>query len=158
MRVGVKVPHWNLSHIRQGGVFCPPEPKIKLLTIKDIDEAIREKYGYEWSFYGMKKSDGLNRRMMLKDYELEAISTTNRVYPLSAWKQGDVLAYIQSKGLPMPISYTSKKKSQGLGFNIDCFLYLQQNYPKDLHKILQAFPTSQKILIDYQKRLSNGKS
>ena len=101
--------------------------KTQWQTIKDIDEAIREKYGYEWSFYGMKKSDGLNRRMMLKDYELEAISTTNRVYPLSAWKQGDVLAYIQSKGLPMPISYTSKKKSQGLGFNIDCFLYLHQN-------------------------------
>lgn len=82
-------------------------------------------------------------------YEEEAISTaTNKVYPLSQWKKGDVLKYIQATNLPMPIEY-GKKASNGVGFNIDCFLYLRKHFPQDLKKITDAFPESEIILHKY---------
>lgn len=73
------------------------------------------KTGISYSFYGMKQSDGMNRCLMLRGYENEAISNTNKVYPLSKWKKSDVMAYIKAKKLPEPISY-NKNKSQGLTF------------------------------------------
>lgn len=154
----LQVPHWCLSSIYQCGIFCPPNPKIKLLKLNDIDQAVREKTGIDWVFYGMKASDSMNRRFMMKEYELSAISKTNKVYPLALWKQADVLEYVKLNKLPKPISYTNKKKSQGLTFDINVFLYLQKNYPQDLKKILAEFPLSEKILIDHQNSLKNGKS
>ena len=87
-----QVPHWNLTYILRNGIFCPPKPKIKLLTLKDIDNAVRIKYGINYSFFGMKKADGMNRRLMLNTYE-NGISSTNKVYPLQDWANKDVINY-----------------------------------------------------------------
>lgn len=91
------------------------------------------KTGISYSFYGMKQSDGMNRCLMLRGYENEAISNTNKVYPLSKWKKSDVMAYIKAKKLPEPISY-NKNKSQGLTFLPEVFDYLRRHYPQDLER------------------------
>jgi 3'-phosphoadenosine 5'-phosphosulfate sulfotransferase (PAPS reductase)/FAD synthetase len=145
----LQVPHWGLCNIYRSGVFCVKNDNVKSITLNDIDKAIKVKTGIEYSFYGMKASDSMNRSFMMKEYELNAISKANKVYPLSAWKQADVLNYIKTHNLPMPIAY-SNKKSQGLTFNVDCYLYLEKHYPSDLKKILQVFPLSEKLLIDYK--------
>lgn len=148
----MQVPHWNLTHLLKNGQYCKPQPKVKKITIKDVDESIRLQTGINWVFYGMKKADSLERRLMLNRYENEAISTaTNKVYPLSRWKNGDVLKYIQANNLPSPIQY-GKKASNGVGFNIDCFLYLREHYPADLQKIITAFPESEIILHNYDSK------
>lgn len=146
----LQVPHWNLTYILRSGVYCVANPNIKLLKVADIDNAIRIKTRLSYSFYGMKKADSLNRRLMLNTYE-EAISETNKIYPLSDWTNKEVLAYMKAKGLPEPVRY-SKKASGGVGFNEDCYLWLRENYPNDLQKILKAFPMSEKILWDYDNR------
>ena len=64
----LQVPHWNLTYILRSGLFCVPNPKVKILKVADVDEAIRIKTGINYSFYGMKKADGLNRRLMLNSY------------------------------------------------------------------------------------------
>jgi len=151
----LQVPHWILTSILKEGLYCIPNPKVRLMDLSAVDENIRIKTGITHSFYGMKQSDGLNRRLMLKTYKQEAInSKTNKVYPLSKWKNKDVLSYIRLNKLPCPISYSSNKASQGLGFNTDVFLYLRNNYPQDLQKILIAFPLSEQILFehDYKER------
>jgi 3'-phosphoadenosine 5'-phosphosulfate sulfotransferase (PAPS reductase)/FAD synthetase len=151
----LEIPHWNLSSILKEGVYCLPNPKVKTITLKDVDENIRLKTGIEYSFYGMKQSDGLNRRLMLrsKEYELQAIhNKTNKVYPLSTWSNKDVFSYITFNKLPVPVTYSKNKKSQGLGFDLEVFLYLQQRYPKDLEKILQQFPLSAQILFEHEHR------
>lgn len=104
--------------------------------------------GISYSFYGMKQSDGMNRCLMLRGYENEAISNTNKIYPLSKWKKSDVMAYIKAKKLPEPISY-NKNKSQGLTFLPEVFDYLRQHYPQDLEKIYKVFPLSRNILLRY---------
>lgn len=120
------------------------------MTLKDIDEAIRLKTGINYTFYGMKQADGLNRRLMLRGYENEALSTTGKTYPLSKWKKADVLAYLKARRLPEPISYT-KEAGSGLWFDVKCFDYLRQHYPQDLEKIYRVFPLSRNILIRYDE-------
>lgn len=144
----LQVPHWTLTRVLRCGLYCIPNPNVKLLSLKDVDESVRMKTGISYSFYGMKQSDGMNRCLMLRGYENEAISNTNKVYPLSKWKKSDVMAYIKAKKLPEPISY-NKNKSQGLTFLPEVFDYLRQHYPQDLEKIYKVFPLSRNILLRY---------
>ena len=149
----LQVPHWTLTRVLRCGLYCIPNPNVKLLSLKDVDESVRMKTGISYSFYGMKQSDGMNRCLMLRGYENEAISNTNKVYPLSKWKKSDVMAYIKAKKLPEPISY-NKNKSQGLTFLPEVFDYLRRHYPQDLEKIYKVFPLSRNILLrhDEEKR------
>ena len=145
----LKVPHWNLTYILRSGTFCVPNPSVKLLKLADIDEAIRLKTGIEYSFFGMKKSDSLNRRLMLNSYGAIPISNTNKIYPLASFTNKEILAYIKMKNLPNPVRY-SKNASGGLGFNLECFLWMKDNAPEDLQKILKAFPMSEVLLYKYK--------
>lgn len=146
----MQVPHWTLTRVLRCGLYCIPNPNVKIFSLKDIDELVRLKTGIQNTFYGMKKADGLNRRLMLRGYEKEAISSTNKIYPLSQWKKADVLAYIKARNLPEPIAY-NKNKSQGLTFVPEVFDFLRQNYPQDLERIYQVFPLSRSILIRYDQ-------
>jgi 3'-phosphoadenosine 5'-phosphosulfate sulfotransferase (PAPS reductase)/FAD synthetase len=154
----VQVPHFRLTSIRREGLFCNPEPTIKILSLSDIDKHIRSETGIEWSFYGMKKSDSLNRRLMLKSYgELPIQATTKKVYPLADFKDGDVIRYIQKSKLPMPIKY-GNKRSNAVGFDIDCMLWMRENEPGDLEKVYQRFPKSRQILFEYDYHEQNKTS
>ena len=130
----LQVPHWTLTRVLRCGLYCIPNPNVKLLSLKDVDESVRMKTGISYSFYGMKQSDGMNRCLMLRGYENEAISNTNKVYPLSKWKKSDVMAYIKAKKLPEPISY-NKNKSQGLTFLPEVFDSLRRHYPDQVQVV-----------------------
>lgn len=127
-------------------MFCVRNSKVKLLKLSDIDNAIRLKYNVIHSFYGMKKADGMNRRLMLNTYKNG--ENNGKVYPLADWTQNDIMSYLKLRKLPEPVRY-SKNASGGCGFNLDCFLWMRDNYPKDLQKVLKTFPMSEKLLLDY---------
>jgi len=145
----VQVPHWNLTYILRSGMYCTPNPKIKLMKLSDVDKSIKLQTGLQFSFLGMKKADSLNRRLMLNGYENG--QNNGLVYPLQDWTNKDVLAYMKQRQLPQPVRY-SAKSSGGVGFNLECFLFLREKYQDDLIKILKAFPMSEKILLDYDKK------
>ena len=150
-----QVPHWNLTYILRAGLYCQPQPSVKLMKFRDVAENCRLRFGIEYCFYGMKQSDNMNRRVMLrgKEYELEAIHPkTKNVYPLSKWGNNEVMAYIKQQRLPMPIRYSRNQKSQGLIFCESTFLYLREHYPQDLQKIYSAFPFSEQILFKYDQK------
>ena len=144
-----QLPHWGLSNTIKYGIFCEAKEDIKVVKLKDIDTTIRKKYNIEYSFFGLKKADGMNRNLMLSQYELQAISPTNTIYPLSTWNKADVLAYNKFRNLPPSIEYIKNKSGQGLDLNLDCFLFLRAHYPGDLKKVLSAYPLAEKLLIDY---------
>lgn len=146
----MQVPHWTLSRVLRCGLYCVPNPNIKLISLKDIDESVRLRTGIQYTFYGMKQSDGFNRRLMLRGYEMEAVSNTKKVYPLSTWKKADVMAYVKARKLPEPIAYNNNK-SQGLTFVPEVFNYLKMNYPQDLERIYDVFPLSRNVLIRYDE-------
>lgn len=139
-----QIPHWNLTYILRSGTFCVPNPKIKLMKLADIDRSMKLQTGIQYSFLGMKKADSLNRRLMLMS---QGAIIGDKVYPLSEMTNKEVLAYMKLKKLPMPVRYSSKS-SGGIGFNPECYLWMQKNAPDDLAKVLKAFPLSEKILID----------
>ena len=147
----IEVPHWNLTYILRGGLYCVPNPKVKLLKLADVVKSIRLKYGVYYTFLGMKKADGMNRNLMLKGYEQKGYENNGMVYPLADWTQKDVLAYMKQKGLPMPVRY-SLKASSGTGFNLDCFLWLRDNFPQDLQKIYSVFPMAERVLWEYDNK------
>ena len=146
-----QVPHWNLSYILKGGLYCVPNPKVKTIKLADVVNAIRLKYGLDYVFLGMKKADGMNRNLMLKGYQGKNYINNGLAYPLAEWTQKDILAYMKQKGLPEPVRY-SLKASSGVGFNLDCFLWLEKHYPQDLKKIYQVFPMAGRILWEYHNK------
>lgn len=150
----MEVPHWNLTYILRGGLYCVPNPKVKLLKLADVIKAIRLKTGAYYTFLGMKKADGMNRNLMLKGYEAQGYENDGLVYPLASWTQKDVKAYMKMKRLPQPVLY-GNKASNGLGFNVDCFRWMQEHYPQDLQKIYKVFPMSERILWEEDYKQDN---
>jgi 3'-phosphoadenosine 5'-phosphosulfate sulfotransferase (PAPS reductase)/FAD synthetase len=144
----MEIPHWNLTYILRGGLYCVPNPKVKLLKLADVIKAVRLKTGIYYTFLGMKKADGMNRNLMLKGYEANGYENNGLVYPLASWTQKDVKAYMRMKRLPQPVLY-GNKASNGIGMNLDCFLWLENHYPLDLERIYEVFPLSRRILKEY---------
>ena len=126
----VQVPHWNLA---------------------DVVKAMQLKYGLYYTFLGMKKADCMNRRLMLKGYEVNGYENNSMCYPLADWTQKDILSYMKQNGLPEPVRY-SLKASSGVGFNLDCMLWLEKNYPQDLQKIYKVFPMAERILWEHKQK------
>lgn len=147
----VQVPHWNLTYILRSGLYCVPNPKVKLLKLADVVKAMQLRYGIQYAFLGMKKADGMNRRLMLNGYQANDYENNGLVYPLAEWNQRDILAYMKQNGLPEPIRY-SLKASSGVGFNLDCFLWLEKNFPQDLEKIYRCFPMAERILWEHHNK------
>ena len=95
------------------------------------------------------------RRLMLKGYEANGYENNGLCYPLADYTQKEVLAYMRQHNLPQPIRY-SLKASNGVGFSLDCFLWLRKNYPQDLERIYQVFPMSRRILFEYDNKQNNN--
>lgn len=147
----IQVPHWNLTYILRCGMYSVPNPKVKLLKLADVVKSMRLTYGIQYVFLGMKKADGMNRRLMLKGYEESGYENNGLCYPLADWTQKDIISYMKQHNLPEPIRY-GLKASNGVGFNLDCFLWLRENYPQDLEKIYRVFPMSRRILYEYDNK------
>lgn len=150
----VQIPHWNLTYILRSGMYCVPNPDVKLLKLADVIKAMRLTYKIDYCFLGMKKADSMNRRLMLNGYTETFYENKGLVYPLAEWTQRDVLSYMKMHRLPEPVRY-GKNASNGCGFNLDCFLWLRTNYPQDLEKIYEAFPFSRRILYEYDYKQKN---
>jgi len=150
----MQVPHWNLTYILRGGLYCVPNPKVKLWNLSKTIEALRLKTNCYYVFLGMKKADGINRNLMLKGYESNGYENKGLVYPLASWTQKDVLAYMKHKRLPQPVRYSSKAGG-GVGFSKETFTWLEKHYPQDLEKIYKVFPMSERILFEQNYKQDN---
>ena len=150
----MEVPHWNLTYILRGGLYCVPNPKVKLWNLSKTIEALRLKTNCYYVFLGMKKADGMNRNLMLKGYEANGYENKGLVYPLASWTQKDVLAYMKQKRLPQPVRYSSKAGG-GVGFSKETFTWLEKHYPQDLQKIYKVFPMSERILFEQNHKQDN---
>jgi len=141
----LEVPHWCLSYIRRAGLYCAPDPSVRLQKLAGATEEARAVTGIQWAFFGMKKSDSLNRRLMPGGYAMEALSEkTQKAYPLSLWRNAEVLRYIRQRGLPAPIAY-GPGRSNGVGFGTDCLAYLERHWPGDCQRILDEFPMARAV-------------
>lgn len=147
----VQVPHWCLTHILRAGLFCPAHPGVKLMKLADVVKSLRLQYGIFHVYLGMKKSDGMNRNLMLKGFEGANYINNGYVYPLAEWNQRDVLWYMKTKRLPAPVRY-SLKASSGVGFNAECLLWMEKHWPEDLAMMYRAFPLCEHLVVQHKAR------
>lgn len=137
----VQIPHWNLTYILRGGMYCVSNSKVKILKLADVVKAMQLRYGLYYTFLGMKKADGMNRRLMLKGYEANGYENNGMCYPLADWTQKDILSYMKQNGLPEPVRY-SLKASSGVG----CY-----GWRKITHRIYREFTKCFRWLFEYLK-------
>lgn len=159
----MQVPHYGVySYIKTGFMGCRKNEKQRLWTLGDITEKVRKMTGLEWAAYGFKQSDSLNRRLMLRSYNkvyddgtpsLEAINwESKKFYPLSTYKNGDVMEYILHNHLKTPESYGGRGQSVGTDITGYAYLrYLDMNFPSDLQKIYDEYPMTRIVLLDADK-------
>lgn len=141
--------HWVITHyIRDNYYRFHDENKITLLSLSDIVAAVKYDLKCDWIITGMKQSDSLNRRLMLKPLFMSAIEVRSKmVYPLSFWKKNNCIQYIKQNRLPMPINYGINSNSSGFDLNKDVLIFLKNNYPEDLKKVFKVFPLSETLLL-----------
>lgn len=159
----IQTPHYGLySYMKSGYMGCPKNDKQRQWKLSDIVEKVKEKTGIEWVCCGFKQSDSLNRRLMLRSYKdgMEAINwNTKKFYPLSTYKNKDVLEYIDECNLKKPERYDNMSQSAGTDIADYYYLkYLAVNYPQDLEKIYNQFPATRVIIQNHEaKRDKNDK-
>lgn len=148
----ISIPHFVLLRmLRNGELGTKPNPDIKLYNLTQIMDTICHKYNIEWSVIGFKKSDSLNRRLMLNTYP-NGINTKNkRCYPLADWKNKDVLAYIERNKLIKPIKYDNAQSSDVDPKSGSWLKWCKTNYPQDFNKIISTFPHSGAILYNHEQ-------
>ena len=147
----VQVPHYAVSsYIKYGFLGCKTNPKQRLVTLADITDLARRQTGIEWAFFGFKQTDSLNRRVMLRTYDMEAIcEKSHKAYPLSTYKNSDVLDYIETHGLIRPERYGTHQSSGTAVNDIGYLLWLRDNFPGDLDKVIETYPLTERLLFEH---------
>lgn len=157
----IQIPHYGIySYVKVGFFGCKKNEKQRKYTLEQLTDIVRERTGIQWTFFGFKQSDSMNRCLMLRGYKNEAINEkTMKAYPLSQYKNADVLRYIDDNHLIRPEKYGGEKQSAGADItDIFYLLYLRDNFPGDLQKIYAEYPMAERLVYEYElKQLNHGK-
>lgn len=148
----VQVPHYALfNYIKTGYMGIKQDTKQRQWTLADITDKLREKLGVEWACYGFKQSDSLNRRLMLRSYTdgKEAINwKTKKFYPLSTYKNKEIMDFILDHRLKNPEVCGTNKQSSGVDIeDVEYQKYLKELFPEDLEKIYKVFPMARIVML-----------
>lgn len=148
----VQVPHYALfNYIKTGYMGIKQNTKQRQWTLADITEKLRGKLGVEWACYGFKQSDSLNRRLMLRSYTdgKEAINwKTKKFYPLSTYKNKEIMDFILDHRLKNPEVCGTNKQSSGVDIeDVEYQKYLKELFPEDLEKIYKVFPMARIVML-----------
>lgn len=147
----IQIPHFAIfSYIKTGHLGHKQNEKQRLYNLSDLTDNIREKTNIEWAFFGFKQSDSMNRRVMLRTYQDEAVNEKNKkVYPLSSYKNSNIIEYIKAEKLITPEKY-GNSQSSGTDINdLNYLLFLRNHFPNDLKKVINEFPLVERKLYEY---------
>ena len=142
------------SYKKLGHLGIKKDTEIKNNSLAKIMIQVQKDIGLQWIILGSKQSDGLSRRLQLKTYEYEAINYKNtKAYPLSKWKNSNVLNFIEENNLIAPLNYGDNRKSQSNDVIDPIFLsWCKKNFPGDYQKIITMFPECEIILFRYENK------
>lgn len=146
-----KIPHFQLDILKHNGFFCEPDESLKVRSVGEVEEEVRQATGLHYAFSGMKGVDGYMKRMRLKMYEKKGglITEKGMAYPLANWTNKEVMKYLNARKLIQPFVYVDGNVSQGFGISLDCMLLMKYRYPADYERILRTFPYAEKLVFDF---------
>jgi 3'-phosphoadenosine 5'-phosphosulfate sulfotransferase (PAPS reductase)/FAD synthetase len=149
----IDTPHYCTVSWMKTGFMGLRKKDVKKFELHSIVDFVRTSNpGFEWVCFGMKQSDSIQRKWMLRRKEFEFAITnykTQKFYPLSSWSDKDVMAYIELKNLLRPIKYNNDRSQGDEIYNIDYLLWIRQNSPSDLEKIFSLYPICKVKLFEY---------
>jgi sulfate adenylyltransferase subunit 2 len=147
------VPHPVLmNYIRQGYMGIKKDKKQRRYTVAQLTKLVCEKHNIEWSVFGFKKMDSLNRRIMLNELPQSIYYNTKKCYPLADWTNKEVMAYINRNKLLKPVKIDNRP-SYDIVMDDPIYLsWCKKNYPNDFKKIITVFPESEALLLAYENK------
>lgn len=149
-------PHFALyGYQKQSYLGYTGEVPLKRRTLSQIAQDIKKETCIDWACFGFKRTDGLQRRLMMMGLEKGGTPgynpKTKNVYPIESWKNGHVLAYIDKMKLPRPTVYDPKHQSQGVTpGDINFLLWCKRHSPEDYRKVLNEYPEAEAIVFEYE--------
>lgn len=149
-------PHFALyGYQKSGWMGYKGHEKLKRRTLSQIAQDLKEELGIEWACFGFKRSDGLQRRLMMMELEKNGTPSINHktknVYPIEKWKNGHVLTYIDRMRLPKPTVYDEKHQSQGVTpGDINFLLWCKRNSLSDYERTLKEFPEAGALIFEHE--------
>jgi 3'-phosphoadenosine 5'-phosphosulfate sulfotransferase (PAPS reductase)/FAD synthetase len=150
----IEAPHFAVtSFVKHGYLGIKKDSSVKDRTLKDITKQIKQSTGLDWAFFGFKKIDSIDRRIMLNGLPDGISHSTKNAYPLADYKNSQVLEHINRRNLIPPFCYNKAKPSSGCDISDPTFLaYMKQKYPDDLKKIFNTYPYTEAILFRYENK------
>lgn len=140
-RYGVTVrryPHPLLAEYLKCGIFrSTTRPDIPAYSWGALEKAIMRETQTERMVIGWKQSDSLQRRIVLRQYDMQAIGPNGRICPLSMWGDKHVRAYLQARRLPKPESFG---RQGDVTLMARAVAILAERHPDDYQRLLRIFP------------------
>lgn len=152
----IERPHFALyGYQKQNYLGYSGTEILKRRTLAQISQDVKQDTGIDWACFGFKRTDGLQRRLMMMALEKEGTPgynpKTKNVYPIESWKNGHVLAYIEKMRLPRQTVYDPRHQSQGVTpGDINFLLWCKKHCPEDYQKVLSEFPEAAAIIFEYE--------
>jgi len=134
------------SAIRSGFLGCEQNLKAKKTTLNEINDKMKAFTGINWSVFGFKRSDSMNRNLMMNNLELSSFNVkTKNAYPISDLSNKDVMEYIGQNNLIEPIVYGKGRSTGASPSDPDFLNYCRKYYPQDYQSVLSYFPLAETI-------------
>jgi phosphoadenosine phosphosulfate reductase len=148
-RYGVEVlyyPHWVFFKCLCAGIYCPNHHSFDDLppvTLADIYQMVRQETGIRYIAHGGKDADGLWRRRMFAN--TKGKKWEGMLYPIKGWTKYDVLAYLQSRGIPVPEESQAATRA-GVDLSTPSLLWLHDKHPDDFRRLCRWFPYAEAVV------------
>lgn len=142
-----QVPHYATgSALRTGFLGCEPNPNAKKWTRSEIADKMKQHTGIEWAAFGFKRSDSMNRNLMMNKLELNSFNLkTKNAYPICDLSNAVVLDYINQNNLIQPVIYGKGRSTGASPSDADFLNYCRKFYPQDYKTIISYFPLASTI-------------
>ena len=143
----VRLPHFELSNLMRYGTLRNQDLTVPIISINDIYEWMRNRYGIYWIAAGERSGDSVIRGAMIK-HSGSIDEPRGRFYPVAWWKQQEILDYIKVKKLYRATdSRTFGTSFEGV--NTRSFVFLKEHFPSDYERALRLFPLAEGAIMRY---------
>src|SRR5262249_8288510 len=150
----LRVPHLALSELIKSNTYrfdSAPGEKVQYTEFRDLRAYVRKQTGNDWIISGEKKTDSLQRRGMLSDFNCIDEKNQN-AFPLADWSDKRVWTYINLHRLPICPTYGAHAIHSYEPHDPKAILAMQAHYPDDVERVLEYFPLLRAEIVKQQIR------
>lgn len=149
-RYGIKIlrlPHFQVPWLLGSQLLSEYRanyPEFPSISMRDLQDHVRRKFGMHWIATGEKANDSFTRRFMMRALKQQWDWKRGIWYPLYDWNNEQVFVYMRLNRIAMPPEYQFMKDSWG-SMRGQSLTVLRQHFPEDYRRVLEVFPFAEAI-------------